>query len=174
MQERSGIKNIYKFYKQNVSTPAPYAQFKSIWDTFVEGVIKEVVLEGRDFNMPSLGSFGIRKQKVIVAMTPDGDIDKRYLRPDWKSTKELWARDAEAKKRKQLVFHLNKHFNGYNCKWFWDKATCSVPNNPAYSLSMTRANKRLLAQVINSEDYDVDYHEQKPKVRSREHSNQYE
>ena len=165
MQERQGINEIFKFYKKGVSKPTDFRTFKRVWTTFIEQVIQGIMLEGKDFSMPSLGSLGIRKSKVIVAMTPDGDIDKRYLRPDWKATKELWARDEVAKKIKQLVFHLNKHFNGFNCKWFWDKATCSVPNNTAYSLTMTRANKRGLSRVIQDEDIEVDYYEQKPKVR---------
>ena len=165
MQEKQGIKNIYRFYKKTASKPVDFHTFKRVWETFADCVIENMILEGKDFNMPSLGSVGIRKQKVIVVMTPEGEIDKRYLRPDWKTTKELWARDSEAKKRKQLVFHLNKHFNGFSCKWFWDKATCSVPSNTAYFLTMTRANKRLLAKFINSEDIEVDYYEQKPKIR---------
>ena len=165
MQEKRGIKDVYKFYKSTVSKPVDFYTFKRVWETFITQVIQYIILKGRDFLMPSLGSVGIRKQKVIVVMTPDGDIDKRYLRPDWKATKELWARDLKAKAKKQLVFHLNKHFNGFNCKWFWDKTTCIVPNVTAYSLTMTRANKRLLAQVINDEDIEVDYYEQKPKIR---------
>lgn len=168
MQEKQGISNIFKFYKLNSTKPTDFRTFKRVWETFIEEVIQGIILEGRDFSMPSLGSVGVRKQKVIVAMTPDNDIDKRYLRPDWKATKELWARDPEAKKRKQLVYHLNKHFNGFNCKWFWDKSTCSVPNNTAYSLTMTRANKRALSAAIQDEDIEVDYYEQKPKVNSYE------
>lgn len=167
MQEKQGLKNIYRFYRKNNSNTVDMKTFRRVWETFTDGVVRTIVLEGKDFNMPSLGTLGIRKQKVIVAMTPDGDIDKRYLRPDWKATKELWLRDEAAKIAKQLVYHLNKHFNGFNCKWFWDKSSCSVPNNAAYSLTMTRANKRLLAEVIHDEDTDVDYYELKPKYNER-------
>ena len=173
MPEKSGLKDIYRFYKNNSSNHVEYGTYRRVWRVFIEEVIKDIMLGGRDFSMPSLGVLGIRKQKVIVAMTPEGDIDKRYLRPDWKATKELWSRDEEAKKRKQLVFHLNKHFNGFNCKFFWDKSTCSVPNNSAYSLTMTREHKRMLAKVINDEDIQVDYYEQKPKVR-HERINQHQ
>ena len=165
MQEKQGISNIFRFYKQSASKPTDFHTFKRVWETFIDEVIHGIILEGKDFSMPSLGSVGIRKQKVIVAMTPDGDIDKRYLRPDWAKTKELWAKDPEAKKNKQLVYHLNKHFNGFNCKWFWDKSTCSVPNNTAYSLTMVRSHKRELARVIQDDDIEVDYYEQKPKIR---------
>ena len=173
MQEKQGLKEIHRFYKRTAKKPVDMSTFRRVWETFAEDVIRGIALEGKDFNMPSLGAVGIRKQKVIVAMTPDGDIDKRYLRPDWKATKLLWARDEIAKKSKQLVYHLNKHFNGYNCKWFWDKSTCSVINNTAYSLTMTRANKRFLAQVINDEDSEVDYYEQKPKVKGYERERKY-
>ncbi len=163
MQEKQGIRDIYRFYKRNTDKSVDLHTFRRIWGTFAEQVIQIIILEGKDFNMPSLGSIGIRKQKIIVSMTKDGDIDKRYLAPDWKATKELWKKDSKAKENKQLVFHLNKHFNGFVCKWFWDRRTCSVPNYGAYALQMTRANKRLLASTIQDEDVQVDYYEQKPR-----------
>jgi len=165
MQEKSGLKNIYRFYKPTSYKSVPFNVFKRVWTTFITEVMKDIIQGGKDFSMPSLGSIGIRKQKVIVAMTPEGDIDKRYLRPDWKATKDLWSRDKKAKKNKQLVFHLNKHFNGFNCKFVWDKRTCSVANNTAYSLIMTREHKRELSRVIQDENIEVDYYEQKPRVR---------
>lgn len=162
MQIDYGIKDIYKFYKSYSDNPVSPDAFRRVWTAFAEKVIDGIVLEGKDFTMPfRLGSVGIRKQKIVVIMKEDGSIDKRYLRPDWKATNELWAQDAEAKKRKQLVFHLNKHFGGFNCKWFWDKSVCSVQNQTAYSLSMTRENKRKLSAAIFDEDVEVDYYEQK-------------
>lgn len=162
MQANYGIKDIYKFYKSYSNNPVSPDVFRRVWDGFIQKVTDGIILEGKDFTMPfRLGSVGIRKQKIIVIMKDDGSIDKRYLRPDWKATKELWAQDPEAKERKQLVFHLNKHFGGYNCKWFWDKSTCSVQNQTAYSLSMTRENKRKLSVAIFDEDVEVDYYEQK-------------
>lgn len=167
MQEKHGIKQIYRFYRRKADKPVDFHTFKRVWEAFVGEVITNIIMRGKDFLMPSLGTVGIRKQKVIVAMTPDGDIDKRYLRPDWKATKELWKKDEEAKKNKQLVFHLNKHFNGYNCKWYWDKFTCDVINNTAYSLIMTRTNKRALAKAIFDDELDVDYYELKSRYDVR-------
>jgi hypothetical protein len=164
MQEKQGLKGVYKLYKESSSRPTDFRTFKRVWETFIDQVIQVIILEGRDFIMPSLGTLGIRKSKVIVKMTPEGDIDKRYLRPDWKKTKELWARDSEAKEKKQLVFHLNKHFNGFNVKWWWDKRTCIVPNHSAYALVMSRANKRKLSGAIYDENTEVDYYEQKPMI----------
>ena len=159
-----GIKDIYSYYKSYSDKPLPYLTFKSVWRDFIYKVTQSIIEDGKDFAMPfRLGSVGIRKQKIKVIMNEDGSIDKRYLRPDWKATKELWIKDEDAKKAKQLVFHLNKHFGGYNAKWFWDKSTCLVPNQTAYSLTMTRENKRKLASAIFDEDLEVDYYEQKPK-----------
>lgn len=160
-----GIREAYKFYKQYSNDPIPYKLFRAVWSDFIDKVTQGIVEEGKDFNMPfRLGSVGIRKQKIKVKMNEDGSIDKRYLRPDWKLTKELWERDAEAKAEKRLVFHLNKHFGGYNAKWFWDKSTCAVPNQTAYSLTMSRGNKRKLSEAIFNEDLEVDYYEQTPKL----------
>lgn len=159
-----GLREAYKFYKSYTENPIDYKRYREIWVSFIDKVTSGIVTEGKDFTMPfRLGSVGIRKRKIKVKMNPDGTIDKRYLRPDWKATKELWERDEEAKERKQLVFHLNKHFGGYNCKWFWDKSTCSVPNQTAYSLTMSRRNKRKLSEAIFDENIEVDYYEQKPK-----------
>ena len=158
-----GIKEIYRFYRGNVEHPVSYKLFVDLWKEFASTVTDDIV-NGKDFVMPfRVGILGIRKKKIFVKLNPDGSIDKRYLRPDWKATKDLWKRDQEAKKNKQLVFHLNKHFGGYNCKWFWDKSTCCITNQSAYSLVMTRENKRKLAKAIFDEDRDVDYYEQKPK-----------
>jgi hypothetical protein len=164
MSVKYGIREAYRYYKSRVDNPIPYKKFREVWITLIDKVTKGIVEEGKDFTMPyRLGSVGIRKQKIRVKMNPDGSIDKRYLRPDWKATKELWKRDEEAKKDKRLVFHLNRHFGGYNAKWFWDKSTCIVKNQAAYSLTMSRENKRKLSEAIFDEDLEVDYYEQKPK-----------
>lgn len=158
---RHGIKDIYKFYRSTTLNPVEMNVFREIWEEFAELTTNDIVA-GKDFLMPfRIGIIGIRKRKIQVKLNPDGTIDKRYLRPDWKATNELWNRDAEAKERKQIVFHLNKHFGGFNCKWFWDKSTCCIPNQTVYSLVMTRENKRKLAKAIF--EGEVDYYEQRPK-----------
>ena len=164
MLVKYGIREAYKYYKAQTENPLPYPIFRVVWITLIDKVTRGIVEEGKDFNMPyRLGSVGIRKQKIRVKMNPDGSIDKRYLRPDWNATKELWTKDEEAKKEKQLVFHLNRHFGGYNAKWFWDKSTCIIKNQTAYSLTMSRENKRKLSRAIFDENLEVDYYEQKPK-----------
>jgi hypothetical protein len=159
-----GIREAYKYYKLYKDDTVSYKEFRAIWTTFIDKVTTSIVESGKDFSMPyRLGSVGIRKRKIVVKMNPDGTIDKRFLRPDWNATKQLWAEDPEAMKEKRLVFHLNKHFNGYNAKWFWDKSTCIVTNQTAYSLTMSRDNKRKLSVAIFDEDLEVDYYEQKQK-----------
>jgi hypothetical protein len=159
-----GIREAYKYYKLYTENPVSYKQFRLIWTTFIDKVTTGIVESGRDFSMPyRLGAVGIRKRKIVVKLNPDGTIDKRSLRPDWDATKQLWAKDPEAMKQKTLVFHLNKHFGGYNAKWFWDKSTCIVKNQTAYSLMLSRNNKRKLSVAIFDEDLEVDYYEQKPK-----------
>lgn len=157
-----GIDDIYRYYKSISENPVSKQVFVAAWKDFAD-LITDDIVAGKDFVMPfRIGILGIRKRKIQVKLNPDGTIDKRYLRPDWKTTKELWERDNEAKKRKQIVFHLNKHFGGFNCKWFWDKSTCCIVNQTAYSLVMSRDNKRKLAKAIFTGE--VDYYEQRPKI----------
>lgn len=160
--KKYGLNDIYDFYKKNSKNPVDKKTFRSSWGDFAE-IITDNIVSGKDFFMPfRVGYLGIRKHKIKVKLNPDGTIDKRYLRPDWKTTKDLWERDKEAKDRKQVIFHLNKHFNGFNCKWFWDKRTCCIKNKSAYCLVMTRENKRKLSKAIFTGE--VDYYEQKPKI----------
>lgn len=163
---RHGIKNIYKYYKSFAEDPVDYQTFVKAWKDFAEIITDDIAYTGKDFTMPfRIGTLGVRKHKILVKVNSDGTIDKRSLRPDWSATKKLWEKDEQAKENKQLVFHLNKHFGGYNCKWFWDKTTCSIKNQTAYSLVMSRTNKRKLAKAIFTGE--VDYYEQKPKYYGR-------
>jgi len=163
---KHGIKNIYKYYKSFTEDPVDYQTFVKAWKDFAEIITDDIAYTGKDFIMPfRIGTLGVRKHKILVKVNSDGTIDKRSLRPDWSATKKLWEKDEQAKENKQLVFHLNKHFGGYNCKWFWDKTTCSIKNQTAYSLVMSRTNKRKLAKAIFAGE--VDYYEQKPKYYGR-------
>ena len=79
MLVKYGIREAYKFYKLYNENPVDYQTFRSIWIMFIDKVTKGIVNEGKDFAMPyRLGSVGIRKQKIVVKMNPDGSIDKRY------------------------------------------------------------------------------------------------
>lgn len=158
-----GIADIYKFYKseQNKNNKEVVDEkiFKKVIKTFNKLVTELIVEESYEFRMPKrLGYIRIRKHKTRIIIDANGKLKTGHLHPDWKATKELWSTNEAAKKIKKIVYHTNKHTQGYYCKWYWDKRTCNIKNNTAYSLVMSRTNKRRIAQAINNNE-NIDYYE---------------
>jgi hypothetical protein len=56
-----------------------------------------------------------------------------------------------------LVYHLNDHTDNYYYRFYWDKSTCNVYNNTAYSFIPARPNKEKLAKILR--EGGVDYFE---------------
>lgn len=131
--------DMYKSYiKEEDAIDMPYARFKRILERFNE-LVKENVLEGSEaFKMPlGLGYICIVKYKPK-------SYTKDSLSQDYKSSKEECKR----------IYHLNEHSNGYKYRLYWSKTPQTFPDRYKYSLSLIRANKRHLAQLIfNKTDY---------------------
>jgi len=154
------IRDMHKFYEQNVEHPVDLVTYSKLTEGFNEAICNLIIYNAFEFKMPHrLGTVRIRKRKIKINLREDGTISKGMLRPDWKATKELWNKDEEAKQNKKLVYHLNRHSNGFNHRWFWDKTANNIPNHTAYSLNMSRANDRELAKAIKSENSFIDYYE---------------
>ena len=93
-------------------------------------------------------SIRIKKIPIKIRFNPDGSLCTKGLRADWKSTKDLWAIDPEAKENKQLVFHFNEHTDRYNLKFFYDKRTSHMKNQTAYQFKVMRKWSRLLNKAV--------------------------
>jgi hypothetical protein len=98
-----------------------------------------------------MGFLKIVKKKIRIQLNPEtGKLDTRYLKPDWKATKELWSKDQLAKEQKKLVYHTNKHTNGYYYRWYWDKRTSTAVNQLYYKFEACRYNERLISKAVKS------------------------
>lgn len=154
------LDDAYNLYKQLSENPVDKSTYSRIVRKVNKHVTDKMIFENFEVNLPNrLGSVRIKKKKIKVGLNPDGSLNKIMLRPDWDATMRLWEKDPEAKKQKKLVYHLNRHTDGYNHYFYWDKYTCNVPNNTAYSLTMTRSIKRKLAKVLKEDKVKVDYYE---------------
>lgn len=79
----------------------------------------------------------------IVKYKPKTYTDKS-LSVDYKSSKEEGKR----------IYHLNEHSDGYKFRLYWSKQPYTFADRYKYQLTLTRANKRRLAQLIfNHNDY---------------------
>lgn len=156
-----GVNDIYEFYvnktgnKNNISK----TKFTSILREINDLIFKHIIFNGMEYRMPSrLGSFRVRKRKTNIKLGKDGKLDTKFLKVDYKSTRELWASDEEDRKKKTLVFHFNEHTNGYKFPWFWDKRTSNVKNQSYYLVVITRFHNREKAQAL-LENPKLDYFE---------------
>lgn len=139
------IRSTYTQYVENSEEPINVSLYCNVIKEFLKFAMSHLFRVG-EFVLPErLGVIQINGRKANVR-TEDGKI--KGLCPDWKATKDLWARDEEAKNNKQLVFHFNEDTNGVRYKFKWFKKNSLVSNKTLYDLVFTRANKRKLASLI--------------------------
>ena len=158
------IADIFKFYKEKYQEKAlSQKQAHDIWKTFYPEIIKYMIFNNYEYLLPyHLVSFRIKKRKIEPQIDENGNLDVGKLSVDYKQTKKLWeekypgktAEELKEIKDKPLIRELNEHTDGYRCYWFWDKMTCTVLNQSAYSLEMTRTNKQLLSKAVSTNDLE--------------------
>ena len=121
-----------------MSIDVPYAQYKLILDEMCSVILEHIFLRSECVKMPfGLGFIQVGKYK------PKQYNDKS-LSVDYKASKEYNKR----------IYHLNEHSNGYKFRLHWSRIPQTFPDRYRYQLSLVRANKRLLAQLIfNKHDY---------------------
>lgn len=131
------IRDIYTQYHKTHEN-AVYLRFKRILDEVNKVIIDSILDRSEAFKMPSgLGLICIVKYK------PKTYTDKS-LSVDYKSSKEEGKR----------IYHLNEHSDGCKFRLYWSKQPYTFADRYKYQLTLTRANKRRLAQLIfNHNDY---------------------
>lgn len=157
------LPNIYRFYKKKQKgLKKPVIEeftFSKIIRSFNTEVCEAIVDESFEYRMPyRLGYLRIRKHKTRLVLDADGKLKTGHLHPNWVATKALWEKNEEAKESKKIIWHTNKHTQGFYCKWYWDKTVCNIRNSSVYSLVMSRTNKRKIAKAIKTND-KIDYYE---------------
>lgn len=161
--------DIYKHYVDTTGNPKKLSQkqYTTITKEFFETVTDMMIFDNIEFTFPKrLGNIRILKYKTKIKLNSEGKLDKRVLRPDWGKTRKLWKKEYPDKtweeivqiKNKPVVFHENKHTEGFSHMWKWDRTTCNVPNYVAYSLEISRHNDRKLAKALKNEDNELDFY----------------
>ena len=155
--------DMYKSYKSkrrdSGKEPVTLSVYRKVLKTFNAEICKDIVHNSGEYRMPyRLGYLRIRKFKTRLKLDDEGNLVTKHLQVNWKETKKLWASNEEAKVAKKIIWHNNKHTQGYYFKWYWDKRACNITNSSVYSLVMTRANKRSIAAALK-ENENLDYYE---------------
>jgi hypothetical protein len=139
------IRASYKRYKQTSTNPVDIKEFTPIANSFMQFLASKVQ-EGQEIVLPAkLGTLSVLGKKKQITFDEKG-LPK--LPPNWKKTKELWERNAEAKAIKKLVYCTNEATSGIVYRVHWSKNRVPIENKTLYSLRMTRENKRSIHKNI--------------------------
>jgi hypothetical protein len=147
--------DIYRHYAASSSEPVDSKTFISVLQSFNTEMLKMVLYDGADFNLPfRLGFIRIKKFDNSLKLNEQGEIANK-LRPNWGKTLKKWKElypdidPSEYKniKDKPVIYHLNEHTDGWAFRWYWDKITCNVINQSAYKFEPIRQIKREAAKA---------------------------
>jgi hypothetical protein len=113
-------------------------QFDNMCKDFYTAIMNYILEEAGTFEMPHrIGEVRIIKRKRKFTR-------KESLAIDWKLTQEYG----------KYIYLLNEHSKGYRYSFMWHKYNDAFKNKFLYRLVMIRQNKRKLAKMIKSGDYD--------------------
>lgn len=136
------VSDFYDFYLKEIGDnklyEIDYKEYSNIISDFYKSIMDFILKKNGVFKMPyKLGDVRVVKRKL--------NLDHlRLTGIDWKTTVETGKH----------VYHLNEHTSGYKYNFQWNKKNMNLKNLYFYRLVMTRQNKRLLAKLIKSGDYD--------------------
>lgn len=136
----------YPYYNIVSKNPLDKKDFIIINNLYSKFLIAKI-LSGVEVTLPSsFGTLGIFGKKRKATFDEDGNISGLPI--DWLKTGLLWKRNPEAKKERKKIYHLNAHTGGVTYKFWWSKLKSLLVNKTAYSLVMSRDNKRALPPLL--------------------------
>lgn len=162
--------DIYKFYCKQTGNPKKLTQtqFTTITKGFFTIVVDKMIHNGYEMIFPKkMGSLRIEKFKPIMKLNEFGNLDKRKLVPNFKACKDLWSKlypnvDLSDIRKlhpdRPMIYHENKHTDGFRYRWRWDKRTCLNKIASIYKIDIARDNDRLLAKALKNPSLLLDFY----------------
>ena len=148
-----GMSDYYNYYLKNSNNPQSKFKFNKIVSEFNEGVVNLIINEGIEFKPAKLQfTFCVRKTKRVPKIKEGKLINTTPI--DWKSTKQLWEDDSEAKDKKILLRYLNNHTFKYVFRIKTLKFGQNYKNKKYYKYKPARSFQRLLAKRILDDNLD--------------------
>lgn len=151
------VRGTYSTYKKKSKSENPVSiqDFMKINNAFSKFLVEELLLGKAIFLPGGLGVVKVSGKKQKIKVTEDGKVKGAAV--DWKTTKELWARNPKAKEEKKRIFFTNEHSDGIRYYFKWSNYSVPLANKVFYEMVMNRRAKRLLAKVIRAgASYEVE------------------
>ena len=152
-----GMPDFYKFYTSQSKSPVERKVFNKIVSEFNQKIVEAIIEKGLEFTPVNLQfTFCVRKSLRIPKIKDGKLVNTSPI--DYKTTKELWARDPEAAEKKILIRYLNNHTakNVFRIKAL--KTGFNYTNKKFYKFKPCRSFQRLLAKRIldgNKDNFDA-------------------
>lgn len=146
-----GVHDYYKYYNSNYKNRVTnYNRYTHILCDINQSFADKFSNEGYEIKFPKrMGMMCISKVKGKVWLDDNGKIMTN--RPiNYKATKDLWAKDPNAKLNKVLIRHENQHTDGYKYNIFYRRSTSNCKNRSVYSLHPNRKLARKFAKSLIS------------------------
>lgn len=149
-------KDMYNFYKANTKEEIVEAKtYQKILKLFGEICFKKMMFERFHFRLPErMGDLYILKTFMFLT-SKEGK--KKRLPIDWNATKKLWEENEQAKEKKLLIKHLNKHTDGYLIRVKYDKKTANYKNKVIYNFKLNRKFTRELSAAVKNPKLKLDF-----------------
>jgi hypothetical protein len=148
-----GIKNYRKFYELKYNNGNSCKNYTKIIGEFNKQLIQLILNEDLTYYIPYLGmEIMIKKEKKFIRMKDNKVINPKPI--DWKSTKELWEKDDEAKEKKIRLRYNNYHTSGYIFRIYLKKFKSRLKFRSYFKIKPNRTFQRGLAQRINDPNKD--------------------
>ncbi len=144
-----GTGDYYKhFIKETGLTHISRFLFGEILKEFNGHVRDRISTKGAEYIMPNrTGKIELRKIKTEVKFGDDGKIINN-LPVNWKATRELWAENESAKKKKTKIRYTNEHTDGHTFRIFYKTSKANFKNKSIYKMQFNRTMKRRLSESI--------------------------
>jgi hypothetical protein len=147
------VGDYYNYYRKTYDKTLSRKLYSEITQAFNEGISNLIIEEGLTYTFPKLNFELMTKKAKRKPYIKNGKL-VNSVPPDWKRTKELWARNEEAKEKKIVVRYNNAHSSGYVFRLFCSKANSKMRNKSLFKFKTSRKFQRTLSARILDPDKD--------------------
>lgn len=160
-----GKHELWLYYKNNLtqeekisSYNIDYKQWKDIIDIFFRKIFDKIIYDGYVYVIGNhMGTLFISREKIGYEILEDGRVKIVGAKVDWWNTYKLWKKDEEAKKKKEVIYFLNEHTDGYKLNFEWNKFACNAENKKGYRLIISKRIRKELYNAAFAHKLPKDY-----------------
>ena len=150
-----GMADYHRYYKKTYDSNISRAEFSDIITEFNLELQKLIILENLIYTMPGTNFQLVMMKEKRKPRIKDGKLVNN-IPINFKATKALWERDAEAKRKKLLVRYNNSHTSHYVYRVYFKKFATKLKYRSVYKFQVNRDFKRSINTYILDPDVSID------------------